>query len=138
MALRRFVLLLFALTHFQLLSGQSYLVLETKGKVKGKKYPVGSVIKVHLKGEPKSSWELYTITGFDFSKGCIWVSESYCLPLTAVDRFDISPAKNNRVAKKPPKFYVHWSYFQYFNGEKKLNQRHRLKIVDHTLSVPGG
>jgi hypothetical protein len=138
MALRKFVLLVYTLTHFQVSSGQSYLVLETKGKVKGKKYPIGSVIKVHLTGEPRNSWELYTIKGFDFNKECIQVSESYCLPLTAVDRFDIRPSKNNRLAKKPPKFYVHWSYFQYFNGEKKLNQRHRLKIVDNTLPVPGG
>jgi len=137
MAYRKFVLFTLVLLHFHLIIGQSYLVLEKKGKIKGKKYPVGSVIKVHLQEEPKSSWELYTIEGFDLDKDCIRVSETYCLPLSSIDGFDISPARNNRIAKKPPKFYVHWSYFQYFNGQRKMNKRNRLMIVDHTLPPPG-
>lgn len=113
--------------------GQTCLVLETRGKIKGRKYPVGSLIKIHFEGEPKSSWETYTITGFDTKMNCIRVSETNCIALSAIDKFDISPAKNNRLDKPPPKFYVQWTYFQYFNGQRKLNKRNRLKIIDYSL-----
>jgi len=132
MLLRTIFIVLFTLATGRSVFSQTCLVLETQGKVKARKYPIGSVIKVHFKGEPRSNWEVYTITGFDLEAECIRVSDTYCVPLTVIDKFDISPSKNNKMQKAPSKFNVQWTYFQYFNGQKKLNKRNRLRIIDYS------
>lgn len=136
MFLRSFLFLVSLVLCSSVLICQPYLVLETKGKIKGRKYPAGSTIKVHFQGEPKTNWETYTIQGFDLENNCIRVSETYCVPLNVLDRFDVTPAKNNKSTKEPPAFYVQWTYFQYFNGQRKLNKKNRLKIIDSALPAP--
>lgn len=145
---------------------QAYLILETQGRVKPRKYPVGATIRVHFKGELKSSWETYTIKGFDLKSKCIIVSDTYCLPIRDLDGFDTTPGKGNGLEKSARKFFIQWTFFSLaqavfkppltgfhfivggaaglawlytrwlVNGQKKLELRHRLKLIDLTLEKP--
>ncbi len=145
---------------------QAFLLLETQGKVKPKKYPIGSTIRVHFRGEIRSSWETYTIKGFDLPSKCIIVSESYCLPLNDLDGFDVTPGKGNGMEKTARKFFLQWTFFSLaqaifrppltafhfivggvaglawlytkwlVNGQKKLGSKIRLKLIDLTLEKP--
>ena len=162
----KFLLLFFLLLPGISAPGQAFLVLETSGKVKPRKYPAGSQIRVHFKGEAISVWDTYTIKGFDLSAQCIVVSESYCLPLKDLDGFDVSPGKGGALASTMRKFFIQWSFFSlaqyifkpplypfhfavaggtalawlysslFLKGEKKLNTRHRLRLIDLSLEQP--
>lgn len=145
---------------------QAFLVLETRGKIKPRKYAVGSVIRVHFKGEARSSWETYTIKGIDLKAKCIHVSETYCLEIKDLDGFDVTPWRGNGFEKTMRKFFLQWSFFSlaqaifrppigafhfivggtagltwlyiklFVNGQKKLHQKHRLKLIDLTIEKP--
>lgn len=146
--------------------GQAFLVLETTGRVKPRKYPAGSQIRVHFKGEARSAWDTYTIKGFDLSAQCIIVSETYCLPIKDLDGFDVSPGNRSALARTMRKFLIQWSFFSlaqyifkpplypfhfavaggtalvwmysslFIKGEKKLNARNRLRLIDLSLEQP--
>jgi len=145
---------------------QAYLLLESQGRIKPRKYPIGSRIRVHFSGELKSSWETYTIKGFDLKSRCIIVSETYCLPVKELDGFDTTPDKGNGLEKTARKFLIQWTFFSLaqavfrppvtsfhfivggaaglawlymkwlVNGQKRLNKKHRLKLIDLTLEKP--
>jgi len=166
MNLKRASSLIVILFGFMAAYSQAYLILESQGKIKPRKYPIGSTIRVHFKGEIRSSWETYTILGFDLRSKCIIVSESYCLPLIDLDGFDVTPGKGNGLEKTARKFFLQWTLFSIaqaifrppltafhfivggvsglawmytkwlVNGQKKLNQKHRLKLIDLTLEKP--
>ncbi len=145
---------------------QSFLVLETKGKTKTKKYPVGSIIRIHFKNEPRYLWDNYTILGLDLKNKCIQVSEVYCIALKDIDGFDTTPGKGNGIQRLTGKFFLQWTFFSviqaifkppltafhfivagaaaavwvfskfFLNGEKKINGRHRLRLIDLTIDRP--
>lgn len=152
---------------------QAYLVYETAGSVRLKKYPIGAEIRVHLKGEPRSTWSSYTIWNLDLESKCIQVSETYCLPLKELDGFDLTRQGGNQMAKMSGKFLLQWTFFSgvqeatrtlfkppaphlgwlhaivagtaavtwaysklFLNGQKKLNKRHRLKLIDLKMVAP--
>ncbi len=146
--------------------GQAFLVLESKGKIKTKKYPIGSLIRVHLKDDPRYLWEKYTIQGLDLKHKCIQISDEYCLPLSDIDGFDISPVYGNGLARVAKKFFIQWTFFSamqaifrppvtafhfivagttalvwcysklFLNGQKKINPQHRLRLIDLTVEKP--
>ena len=157
----------------QLLSGQAYLVFESSGQIRLRKYPIGSEIRVHFKGEPRSNWMNYTIWDLDLKSNCIRVSDTYCIPLIALDGFDLSPQGGNALAALSGKFLIPWVFFSgvqeatrnifkpplpplgpfhfivagtaaavwiyailFQNGQKRLNKRHRLRLIDLTMDVP--
>lgn len=162
----KFLLLFFLLLPGIHMPGQAFLILESSGRVKPRKYPVGSQIRVHFKGEAGSAWETYTIKGFDLPAQCIIVSDTYCLPLRDLDGFDVSPGSRGALARTMRKFFIQWSFFSlaqyvfkpplypfhfavaggtalvwlysslFLKGEKKLNARHRLRLIDLSLPQP--
>lgn len=155
------------------ISAQAYLVFESAGQIRLRKYPIGSDIRVHFKGEPRSNWMTYTIWDLDLKANCIRVSDTYCLPLKALDGFDVTPQGGNPLAVLSGKFLLPWIFFSgvqevtrnifnpplphlgpfhfivagsaaaawiyarlCMNGQKHLNARHRLKLIDLTLEGP--
>jgi hypothetical protein len=169
----KYLILLISLWFVHPVSSQAYLIFETSGKIRPRRYPVGSEIRVHFKGEPRSNWMKYTIWDLNLTSNCIQVSDTYCLPLKDLDGFDISPEAGNKLATLSGKFFIQWSFFSavqaiasniskvpipqigafhfivagttaavwlysklFLNGEKKLNQHHRLKLIDLTLEKP--
>ncbi|MEO5581274.1 MAG: hypothetical protein ABIR66_01170 [Saprospiraceae bacterium] len=87
------------------------MILETSGKIRPRKYPAGSEIRVHFKGEPRLNWMRYTIWSLDLKSNCIQVSDTYCLPLKDLDGFDLSPENGNKLATLSGKFFLQWSLF---------------------------
>lgn len=145
---------------------QKFLVLETQGQIKTRKYPIGADIRIHFKEDKKYLWHQYTILGLDEKEKCIIVSDNYCIPLKEINGFDLTPNQGNAMAKATAKFaipYLFYSGIQVIRGPKlnnfqiglgvtsilswmaaklfmsgKVNiaTKRRLKIIDLTLEAP--
>jgi hypothetical protein len=167
MMLKSFLLLIccIALT-FSAAYGQRFLVLETRGKIKTKKFPIGAHIRVHLKEDKPYLWHQYDILALDEKNACIWVSDHYCIPLAQIDGFDITPYKGNAMANTFAKFALPYSIYMayqairgpristfqaslgifsavgwlvskiFLSGKLKIGANRRLRIIDLTMERP--
>ena len=145
---------------------QKFIVLDTQGQIKTRKYPIGADIRIHFKEDKKYLWHQYTILGLDEKEKCIIVSDNYCIPLKEINGFDLTPNQGNAMAKATAKFaipYLFYSGIQVIRGPKlnnfqiglgvtsilswmaaklfmsgKVNiaTKRRLKIIDLTLEAP--
>lgn len=147
-------------------SAQQFLVLETQGQIKTRKYPIGTNIRIHLKDDKKYLWHNYEILGLDERSKCIIVSDNYCIPLGDINGFDLSPRQPNAMAKAAAKFTLPYMLFAgvqvirgtplnnfqiglgtagilswimaklFMSGEVKIKSKRRLKIIDLTMVRP--
>lgn len=161
-----FKVLLFIVSLYNTLEAQKFLVLETQGQIKTRKYPIGTDIRIHIKEDKKYLWHQYTILGLDEKEKCIIVSDNYCIPLMEINGFDLTPNQGNAMAKATAKFAIPYLFYSgiqairgprlnnfqkglgatsilswiaaklFMSGKVKIATHRRLKIIDLTLDAP--
>ncbi len=150
----------------QSIIAQKFLVLETQGQIKTRKYPIGTDIRIHFKEDKKYLWHQYTIVGLDEKEKCIIVSDNYCIPLNQINGFDLTPNQGNAMAKATAKFAIPYLFYSgiqairgpklntfqkgigvasilswisaklFMSGKVKIAAKRRLRIIDLTMEAP--